>query len=46
MKRFWPSVEQLGMGKPDGDHQVRAEQAYMEVLDAQCGSRLKMAVRA
>jgi len=22
------------MGKPDGDHPVRAEQAYMEVLDA------------
>jgi len=31
MKRFCPSVE---MDKPDGDHEMRAEQAYMEVLDA------------
>jgi len=29
-----PSVEQLGMGKPDGEHPVRAEQAYVEVLNA------------
>lgn len=28
------SVDRTGMGKPDGGHSVRAEQAYEEVLDA------------
>jgi len=34
MKRFCPLVDYSGMGKPGGDHLVRAEQAYVEVLDA------------
>jgi len=33
-KRFCPSVEQLGVGKPGGDRPVRAEQACTEVLGA------------
>jgi len=45
MKRFCPSVEHLGMGKPDRDHPVRAEQAYMEALDAVWQSTVKAAVR-